>query len=191
MKRMIKAARTYQQSATRSLSYLSSLADILSRVAVASSPEELQSALSSSGHFLEVLDNKEQAIKALVDNIDYIASDYLIAMKKSQAAPKVEKELVDFLKGLGYEMKPITPPRGWNKSYRILSIDEAESSDLDDVCRAVIKEFAPTGDGTVLGGSWTSHGYTLDGISFKIGFEEDIDADPTRRERSLQLVLPG
>lgn len=148
----------------------------------------MQSALASAGKWFSGINNKTDAIKAIVDQIDNVTSDYLIERNALAKYPIVEDKILHFLEEIGYypsEIKGTKP--GVNSAYVIIPADEAEHQDLINLAKAISKHFGINPSGQAIGGSWTSYPFKMDGVSFNIGFEPDLDYDESGKEYSLQL----
>lgn len=191
MKRYVKASK-YSDRAERDLKFIGLYGQALSKVADADTTEDIQEAVSLvfGGSALKHLQDKPSAIKAIVDNLGYAVSEYLLESNAEKKRPEVISTIVDYLEGLGYNVtKMQTPPRGADESYVIVPADECVFEDLKTVASAVAKDFGLKPDTGVIGGSWTSYQFKMDGVSFRIGFEDDKDFDPSGKESSLQFYV--
>lgn len=190
MKRLITSANTYKDSADKNLRYLGALGEALAKLSNATTPDQIHDALSSLGKWFDNVDNIDDAVKAVIDNIEYVSSEYFKESNSAKNVSKVESMIVDYLKGLGYPMtKMDKPPRGYSISYLILPADECYFEDLKTIAAAVANDFDLKPDTGVIGGSWTSYEFKLYGVSFRIGFERDYEFDPSGKESSLQLYF--
>ncbi len=191
MKKYIKSSK-YIDRAERDLKSIGLYGQALAKVAEANTPEEIQEAASLvfGGSVLKRLQDKQSAIEAIAYNLDYAVSEYLSNANAEKKKPEVVSTIVAYLKGLGYNVtKMQTPPRGADESYVIIPADECAFEDLETVASEVSTTFGLKPDTGVIGGSWTSYQFNKDGVSFRIGFEEDKDFDPSGKESSLQLYL--
>lgn len=189
MKRIIRASK-YSQDADKNLKWLGLYGEALSKLSKATDLDEAKQALSNLGHWGNHVKSIPDAVKGVIDNMGFIASDYLLSTNADKRLPGVRDTIVDYLKGLGYEMtKMKTPPRGSDESYVIIPADECVFEDLKTVASAVSHDFGLKPDTGVIGGSWTSYQFKMDGVAFRIGFEDDRDFDPTGKESSLQLYF--
>ena len=158
---------------------------------VASAKDDF-SAVEALNDFYNVsyVKTKQEAIEFILDSISDIGSEYLLAQNKESALPQVKSSIIDYLRSLGYNMTQMSnPPRGADDSYVIVPADECTHQDLKTVASAVSKEFGLRPDTGVIGGSWTSYEFKMNGVPFRIGFEDDKDFDPSGRESSLQLYF--
>ena len=192
MKKVIKASK-YSDEAAKYEKWIGIYADIISNVVAARDNAEMAAALEDAGKMFSRIPNKPEAIKALVRQLSDVVSDYLLATNANASLPAVRDELISYLKQLGYPMiKVRTPGRGFDEAYVILPADECEHEDLKTVASAVSKEFGLRPDTGIIGGSWTSYGFKMNGVAFRIGFEQDLDYldyDPSSKEYSLQLTF--
>lgn len=189
MRKVIKASK-YSNTASKKLHYLGNVGEVLSRVANAKDEGEVEMAMSDLGGFYSKIFQKDKAIHELVELIDSLASDYLLSNNADKKVPEVRNTIIDYLKGLGYDMtKMSNPPRGYDESYVIIPADECDFEDLKTVASAVAHDFGLRPDTGIIGGSWTSYEFKMDGVAFRIGFEHDKDFDPSGKELSLQFYL--
>lgn len=189
MKRVIRASK-YSNSAKKQEEWIGKYGEILTDVVNSTDAESLADALSGAGKWFSTISDKKTAIKAIVDQINFVTSEYMLSADAEASLPEVKKLVVDFLKGLGYEMSPISNTgSGIDFAYRLLPVHEADSQDLKETASAVAKNFGIKPDTGVIGGSWTSYQFTLDGVNFRVGFERDYDEDPNGKSLSLQLTF--
>lgn len=191
MKRYVKASK-YSDRAEFDLKLIRLYGQALSKVADADTTEAIQEAVSLvlGRSVLKYVQDKPSAIKAIVDDLDSAVSEYLLHSNAEQHKPEVISTIVDYLKGLGYNVtKMQTPPRGADESYVIIPADECVFEDLKIVASAVANDFGLKPDTGIIGGSWTSYQFKMDGVSFRIGFEADKDFDPSGKESSLQFYV--
>lgn len=189
MKRVIRASK-YSDEIMHNEDYIGKYAAILVDVVNSTDAESLASALSGAGRWLNNISSKPEAIQAIVQILDHATSEYLSYADAEASLPEVKKLVVDFLKGLGYDMSPISNTgSGIDFAYRLLPVHEADSQDLKEAASAVAKNFGIKPDTGVIGGSWTSYQFTLDGVNFRVGFERDYDEDPNGKSLSLQLTF--
>lgn len=188
MKRCIQASK-YSKKADRALRWLSQAGQCLANVA---SAKDDFSAVEAFNDFYNVgyVKTKKEAVEFILNSISDIGSEFLLSYSREASLPEVESAVVDYLKSLGYDMAPMsTPPRGADKSYVIIPANECTHEDLKSVASAVSREFGLKPDTGIIGGSWTSYEFKMNGVSFRIGFEDDKDFDPSGRESSLQLYF--
>ena len=189
MKKVIKASR-YSDKAAKYEKWIGIYADIISNVVAAKDNAEMSAALEDAGKMFSRIPNKPEAIKALVHQLSDVVSDYLLATNADASLPAVRDELINYLKQLGYAMTKLSnPPRGFDEAYVIIPADECNNRDLIKVASAVCKEFGLRPDTGIIGGSWTSYQFHMNGVAFRIGFEPDLDYDPSGDEYSLQLAF--
>lgn len=187
MKRMIKASR-YSDKAEHYKSFLKFYASLLIEACDAETPEDFEKIADGLGRVGKYLTTQKTAIKYVVERLDDAASEYLLSANAEEKLPEVKDEIVSYLKGQGYEMTPLTKlPRGFSEAYVIIPANEAMFEDLKRVASDVSKNFGLKPDTGIIGGSWTSYQFNMDGIKFRIGFEDDLDFDPSGKEVSLQL----
>lgn len=192
MKRYIKASKHSRYSMDKDLKFIKMYGQALAEVVDAETLEEIQDALSLvfGKSVIKHLDDKASAIKAIVDNIGFVTSEYLLTYNAEKKRPEVIETLVDYLKGLGYDVRKMkTAPRGYDDSYVIVPADECDFEDIKTVASAVAHDFGLRPDTGIIGGSWTSYEFKMDGVPFRIGFERDYDFDDSGKESSLQLYL--
>ena len=189
MKRVIRASK-YSDEILHNEDRIAKYAAILADVARSSDSESLATALSSAGGWLKHVNSKKEAIQAIVEILDYAASEYSSYADSEASLPEVKNLVVDFLKGLGYEMSPISNVGpGIDFAYRLLPVHEADWDDLKEAASAVAKNFGIKPDTGVIGGSWTSYQFTLNEVDFRVGFERDYDEDSNGNTSSLQLTF--
>lgn len=194
MKKYVKASK-HSVKADKKGKQLSDLGQILFNVASPdyySDEEAAMYTVEELGSMFSYVTNRKEAVHAIVDLINDVASDYLSAQNTHDKMPDVRDYLLDYLRRLGYDAKHHklnNPPYGADESYVIIPADECTHDDLKTVASAIAKGFGIKPDTGVIGGSWTSYQFKLDGVPFRIGFEEDKDFDPSGRESSLQLYF--
>lgn len=192
MKRLIRASK-YSDKAVKHEKNIGRWAEILADVVNSTTSEELSAALAPAGKWFSDISTKKEAIKAIVDQIDNTTSDYLIESNADAALPEIRDKLEDFLKlTMGYDfIKLSKPPKGFDEAYVLERFDDATPYSARDSLReaasAVAKFFHIKPDTGIIGGSWTSYEFKLNGVAFRIGFEPDYDEDPTGDTRSLQI----
>lgn len=188
MKKYIKANK-YNEEVAQFASKLEFLADNLARVIRANSEHDLELVKQDLGRMYADL-NKDECIDAILKNIEYMTEQYRKSSKSVESYPRVEAQLLDFLVSEGYELVELPKSDVGDKAYRIT--DEYDSDytidDMNGLCRDIQSQFGIKWD-TALGGSWTSHASTLDGVDFRVGFQRDYDYDPSGDAESLQIVF--
>jgi len=172
MKRVIVASR-YSDSADKNLKWLGMYGEALGKVAKARSDEEWRDALSGLGLWTNHVKSKHDAVKGLIDNIEFMASEYLAEANSASMLPVVEDDVTSYLKQLGYPMTTTAPSDGHEVAYLILPSAECDIDDLRRVASAIAKNFNVKPDTGAIGGSWTSYEFDIHGVKFRVELDRD------------------
>jgi len=188
MKRYIRANRN-EDEMSRRLDDIAECARALADVAEAETDEEILSILKTVVPSAKPK-SKAGAIQSLMHVIEYPVSEYLLAYNRERMRPTVIKDVLACLEDAGLSPEKMqTAPSGYDESYLLVPAEELEWTDLKVAASAVAREFGIKPDTGVIGGSWTSYEFKLEGCPFRIGIAEDLDADPSGKTRSLQFYL--
>ena len=183
MKRWIRASK-YANEASNIERKIQGAAQALVDIIDSEDDEELAEAKKGLGRFADKL-SRSESIQAAFQILNYLQKEYEEAVSKDTAYPAVEKDIVDYLKSQGY---PMTKLDSIEDAYVIVPADQAEFKDLRKVCQDLQDKFGVK-YATGLSGSWTAHRTQLNGVPFTVGFEPDLDFDPSGQESSLQLIF--
>lgn len=184
MKRYVRANK-YQDAADKKLNWILHIAEALPKIANASSDAEYADAISNLGLFYKKL-SKEQAIDAALEQIVYLAEEYKEHSAQSASLPHAKEELLNVCREYGYDPQKLSKCRWGEEAYRLDA--DAEFGDHHRLCKAIQDKLGVKFD-TGLGGSWTAHSSKFKGIDFTVGFEDDLDLDPTGKTSSLQIYF--
>lgn len=175
MKRVVRASK-YSDKSNHAKNFLKFYASVLVDACNAETSEDFEDIAAKLGVVGKYIKDSKSAIKYAVEQVDDMASEYLLSAGAESKYPEVRDTIVDYLKGLGCDMLPTNAPNGYDEAYVIIPSDEATFEDLKTVASAVSHDYGIKPDTGVIGGSWTAYGFKMDGVKFKIGFIGDDDS---------------
>ena len=191
MKRYVRANK-YQDAADSNLQKIKRLADALVKISDANNEVELAIATQDLGSWSQGRD-KGKTLEGVIDMLEYFIGQYKEDLEKVDRLPYVKEELLNFCREQGYDPVEISLPTGMARQfvqgdevYRLS--EDAEFGEHHKLCQAIKDMFNVKFD-SGLGGSWTAHSGSFEGVPFTVGFQRDYELDPTGKTSSLQIYF--
>ena len=181
MRRYIRANR-YTDTTNKELDWISYLGRNLADVCEAQTSEEVEQILKPMGRMFSIVGgDKAEAIEAIIQNLEWHLKEYRRQQSKRDKYSDVESRVLQAAQDFGFSIHKMN-----SRSYRLADPDEADHRTMNEFCQYLKDTLGVRWD-TGLYGSWTAHSGSLDGISIHVGFESDVEYDPSGRTRTLQL----
>lgn len=178
-------ANKYQKTVDKELQWILHVAESLHKIADAKNDIEYANAIDGLGKFYANL-SKEEALDAALDQLINLAENYKEHLSQLNMLPYVKEELLNVCRDQGYDPILLSKCRWGDEAYRLDA--DAEFGDHHRLCKAIQDKLGVKFD-TGLGGSWTAHSSKFEGVDFTVGFEEDLDLDPTGKTQTLQIYF--
>lgn len=182
MKKYIRASR-YSDEADRNLKFVGFLGSKLHEITSTDDPNQIQQICSDMGKmFSQHADDKADLIEAILQNMEWHLKEYRYQQTRTNAYPNVTSDVLQAARDFGFSVEQMSDP----DTYRLADPEQTNTKLMNEFCSYLRKNLGVKWD-TGLGGSWTAHSGSIDGITIHVGCERDYDLDPQGGTWTLQL----